>query len=101
VGETVAAAAVKLVRATRPGDENATADIGKYVSYGAGPRATQNLILGAKARAILHGFEAPSMDDLRAVAPSVLRHRVLLNFQADADNVKSTDIVSALIAKHL
>jgi MoxR-like ATPase len=101
VGETVAAAAVRLVRATRPGDENATADIGKYVSYGAGPRATQNLILGAKARAILHGFEAPSMDDLRAVAPSVLRHRVLLNFQADADNVKSTDIVSALIAKHL
>ena len=101
VGETVAAAAVRLVRATRPGDENATADIGKYVSYGAGPRATQNLILGAKARAILHGFEAPSMDDLRAVAPSVLRHRVLLNFQADADNVKSTDIVAALIAKHL
>lgn len=101
VGETVAAAAVRLVRATRPGDENATADIGKYVAYGAGPRATQNLILGAKARAILHGFEAPSMEDLRAVAPSVLRHRVLLNFQADADNVKSTDIVASLIAKHL
>ena len=101
VGDTVAAAAVRLVRATRPGDDETIPEVSRYVSYGAGPRATQNLILGAKARAVLHGFEAPSMDDLRAVAPSVLRHRVLLNFQADADGVKSTDIVTKLISKHL
>jgi MoxR-like ATPase len=98
-GDTVVEYAVKLVRATRPGDPNATPEIGKYVSFGAGPRATQYLILGAKARAILRGYEAPSLDDVKALAPSVLRHRVLVNFHADADNVKPSDLIRQLVER--
>ena len=66
----------------------------KYVSWGAGPRASQYLVLGAKARAAMDGRAAPDFDDVRAVAPAVLRHRLVLNFQAEADNAQFSDIVA-------
>jgi MoxR-like ATPase len=68
-----------------------------YVTWGAGPRATQFLILAAKARAVLHGRYYVSCEDVRAVAPPVLRHRIITNFNAEAEGVKPDDIVRKLI----
>lgn len=99
VDEAVARHAVELVRATRPSDDAAPADVKRYVAFGAGPRATQFLILGAKARAILRGYEAPGIEDVRALAHPVLRHRVLMNFQAEADNVSSDDLIDTLLGE--
>ena len=84
---TVVRHAVDLARATRPGEADARPDVKRYVSWGAGPRASQYLVLGAKARAAMDGRAAPDLDDVRAVALSVLRHRVVLNFQAEAEGV--------------
>jgi MoxR-like ATPase len=69
----------------------------QFVNYGAGPRATQYLVLGAKARAILNGYEAASIADVNAVAKSVLRHRILVNFHAEAEGVTPDAIADALI----
>ena len=79
--------AVKLARQTRPHEAGASAEIRKYVSYGAGPRAGQNLVLGAKARAARDGRSVPDLDDIKAVVKVVLGHRVVMNFQAEAENV--------------
>ena len=89
--------AVRLARATRPVDEAAPELIRRYVSWGAGPRASQYLVLGAKARAAMSGRGVPNFDDVRAVAPSVLRHRLVTNFQAEADGRESNNIVEELI----
>ena len=85
--------AVKLVRSTRPDDPDATAKVKKYVSWGAGPRASQYLVLGAKARAAMDGRAMPDIDDVRAVAPAVLRHRLVVNFQAEADGVPVESLI--------
>ena len=85
--------AVRLVRSTRPGDADATAMVKKYVSWGAGPRASQYLILGAKARAAMDGRAMPDIDDVRAVAMAVLRHRLVVNFQAEADGVPVESLI--------
>jgi MoxR-like ATPase len=79
--------AVGLARSTRPGEPGASAEVRKYVSYGAGPRASQYLVLGAKARAAIEGRSVPDLDDVKAVSTLVLGHRVTMNFQAEADNV--------------
>ncbi|HEV8408973.1 MAG TPA: AAA family ATPase, partial [Gemmatimonadaceae bacterium] len=79
--------AVDLARSTRPGQPGATSDIKKYVSFGAGPRAGQYLVLGAKARAAMDGRSVPDIDDVRAIAPVVLGHRMVMNFQAEAEGV--------------
>jgi MoxR-like ATPase len=84
---TVVQYAVRLARSTRPAAAEATPDVKKYVSYGAGPRASQYLVLGAKARAAMDGRAIPDIDDVRAVALAVLRHRVLVNFQGEADGI--------------
>lgn len=84
--------AVKLARATRPKEKDAPDFIQQWVRWGAGPRAGQYLILGAKARAILRGRYNASCEDVKAVTPAVLRHRVLTNFHAEAEGV-DTDIV--------
>ena len=86
--------AVQVVRSTRPDDPLATAGVKKYVAWGAGPRASQYLVLGAKARAAMDGRAAPDFDDIKAVAPAVLRHRLVLNFQAEADGASFHDIVT-------
>ena len=90
--------AARLVRATRPGGDAADAVpdfITQWVRWGAGPRAGQALLLAGKARAVLQGRPAVSLDDVRAVARPVLRHRVLVNFQAEADGVDAEQIVVA------
>ncbi|HEY2784065.1 MAG TPA: MoxR family ATPase [Fimbriiglobus sp.] len=97
--------AARLVRATRPKplagettNEVAPDFIKKYVSWGAGPRAGQSLILAAKARALLHGRTYVSGEDIRAIAPPVLRHRVITNYTAEADGVTPDEIVRRLLA---
>ncbi|HEX9107578.1 MAG TPA: AAA family ATPase [Longimicrobiales bacterium] len=89
--------AVRLARASRPEDEEAPELTRRYVSWGAGPRASQYLVLGAKARAAMDGRGVPNLEDVRAVAPSVLRHRVVTNFQAEADGRGPGDVVEELI----
>ena len=85
--------AVGLARSTRPGEPGASADVRKYVSYGAGPRASQYLVLGAKARAAIEGRSVPDLDDVKAVSTLVLGHRVTMNFQAEADNVEVAQLL--------
>ncbi len=97
VTEHVVRYAVRLARATRGGD-GAPEFVKQWVSWGAGPRASQYLVLGAKARAVLHGRFTPGIEDVRAVAPSVLRHRVVTNFTAEAEGVKPDRIIADLIA---
>jgi MoxR-like ATPase len=79
--------AVDLARSTRPGEPGASADVRKYVSFGAGPRAGQYMVLGAKARAAMDGRSVPDIDDVRAIASDVLGHRLVMNFQAEAEGV--------------
>ena len=69
----------------------------QWVRWGAGPRAGQSLLLAGKARAVLQGRPAVSLDDVRAVAPPVLRHRILVNFQAEADGVDAEQVVTRLL----
>ncbi len=89
--------AVKLVRMTRPGQPESPQWIKDTVGWGAGPRAVQYLILGAKARAALHGGYMASLDDLEAVAPAVLNHRIITNFAAESQGMTSRKIVERLI----
>lgn len=89
--------AVGLARKTRPGVDGSPDFIKQFVSWGAGPRASQFLILGAKARAILDGRYAASIDDVQFVAVAVLRHRVVTNFNAEAEAVSAVDIVRRLL----
>jgi MoxR-like ATPase len=84
---TVVQYAVRVARSTRPDAPEATPDVKKYVSWGAGPRASQYLILGAKAKAAMDGRSVPDIDDVRGVALSVLRHRVVVNFQGEAEGI--------------
>ncbi len=94
---SLVAFAVRLARATRPVDGEAPKLTRDYVSWGAGPRASQFLVLGAKARAAARGEAIPSYEDVRAVAPSVLAHRVILNFQAEADGRTPRDVIQELL----
>ncbi len=89
--------ALRFTRATRKEKGDVPDFVKDYVTWGAGPRASQYLILAAKARAVLHGRPYVSCEDVRAVAPPVLRHRILTNFNAEADGVKPDDIVRKLI----
>src|ERR687895_167358 len=91
-------AAVTLARMTRPGDPDAPGFIKEYVDWGAGPRASQYLVLGAKARAAMAGRPMADLEDVRAVAPSVLRHRMVTNFAAEAADRTSEDLVRELVA---
>ena len=95
--DVVARYAVRLVNASRPATPGAPDFVNKWVTWGASLRASQFLILGGKARAILRGRYNVSCEDVRAVAPAVLRHRVLLNFQAEAEKVDSDQVIKQLI----
>ena len=90
--------ATRLVRASRPGDTE-VAYVKEWVRWGAGPRAGQGIILAAKARALLHGRYAATLEDLRAVAAPVLRHRVLVNFRAEGEGVTPDDVTAALLTQ--
>ena len=94
--ENVIDYATRLVRASRPADD-ASDFVKQWVRWGAGPRAGQALLLAGKARAVLQGRPAVSLDDVRAVAAPVLRHRLLVNFQAEAEGVDAESIVQRLL----
>ena len=96
VAENVIEYAVDLVNATRPG-ENSKDFINEWIDWGAGPRASQYLILGAKAKAVLNSRPTAEIDDVKALALPVLRHRVLPNFNAEAEGMKVNDILKKLI----
>jgi MoxR-like ATPase len=89
--------AVRLVHASRPGNPMAPDFVKDWVSWGAGIRASQNLVLAGKVRALLRGRYNVSYGDIRALAPAVLRHRVLLNFHAEAERVTTDDVVKRLL----
>ena len=97
VADHVIRHALKLARLTRPEKPGAPDFIREFVSWGAGPRASQYLVLGAKARAVLHGRFYAGTDDIRAVARPVLRHRIMTNFNAEAEGLKPDDIITRLI----
>jgi len=97
IADHVARYALKLVQLSRPGKTKTPSFINQCVNWGAGPRASQYLVLGAKARAILHGRFHVGCDDIRAVAYPVLRHRIMTNFNAEAEGIKSDDIIRLLI----
>jgi MoxR-like ATPase len=96
VPDNVVEFAVKLVHATRPATSSSQV-VKDFLSYGAGPRASQYLILGAKTRAALLGKYSPDMEDVRAVAPPVLRHRIVVNFNAEADNITTVEVINRLM----
>lgn len=97
VAEPIARYAVRLVQASRPDQPDAPEFVKNWVSWGAGTRASQNLILGAKARALLKGRYHVSIGDIKAVAHPVLRHRLLTNFRAEAEGIRSEDLVDKLL----
>ena len=98
VVDNVCEYAVKLVASTRPeGKEGNVAD--KYISWGAGPRASQYLIIGARTHAALNGKYSPDIEDVRAVAHDVLRHRIVRNYYAEAEGVSTDDLVTKLMER--
>ena len=97
VAENVADFAVNLVRLTRPGENGQPDFIGEWVEWGAGPRASQYLILGAKVRAALDGRPTPDISDVTAMVKPVMRHRIITNFNAEAEGVATDDILDQLM----
>src|SRR4051812_48761073 len=89
---------LRLIRATRPNDPAAPQPVKEWVRWGVGPRAGQSLLLGAKAFALLDGRPAPALEDVTRVALPVLRHRLLVNFQAEADGVSPDDVIGKLLS---
>ena len=89
--------AVRLVHATRPQNENSPAFVKDWVTWGAGIRASQNLVLAGKVRALLHGRYNVSFNDIRTLAPSVLRHRLQLNFHAEAERISPDELIRRVI----
>jgi MoxR-like ATPase len=97
VAGNVAAYAVRLCGASRPEDPRGSKFVRDYVAWGAGPRGSQNLVLAAKARALLLGRSAPTSDDVRASALPILRHRIIVNHRAVGDSITSVDMVDHLL----
>jgi MoxR-like ATPase len=97
VADNIIEYVVNLVNKTRASSPTAPKYIKDWISWGAGPRASQYLILGAKTNSILYGRYSPEIDDIKKVATPVLRHRLITNFNAEADGVKTTDIIDKLI----
>jgi MoxR-like ATPase len=96
---SIVAHAVKLARSTRPDAPEASPNVKKYVSWGAGPRASQYLILGAKARAAMDGRAMPDLEDVDAMALPVLSHRMVLNFQAEAEGISAASLIRGLSSR--
>ncbi|MEW6060511.1 MAG: MoxR family ATPase [Bacteroidota bacterium] len=101
VADSVVEFAVQLVSKTRPKNQHAPQFIKDWLTWGAGPRASQYLILGAKTRAILNGKYTPDIDDVRAIAVSVLRHRIITNFNAEADGITPLTVVEKLLNRNI
>ena len=97
ISENVVSYAVKLAASTRPNEVDSDSYIKQWVEWGAGPRASQCLALGAKAKALLDGRPTPSIEDIQSIAPDILRHRILPNFNSEAEGIKIDDIINHLI----
>ena len=97
ISENVVSYAVKLAASTRPNEIDSDSYIKQWVEWGAGPRASQYLALGAKAKALLDGRPTTSIEDIQSIAPDILRHRILPNFNSEAEGIKVDDIVNHLI----
>lgn len=89
--------AVKLIVSTRPKELNATSFVKEYISWGAGPRASQAIVIAAKAHAAIHGKYSPDIEDVKAVALPILRHRIMRNFKAEAEDISIETIVSKIM----
>jgi len=96
VADNVIEYAVKLVSKTRPKTENSPEIVNNYIDWGAGPRASQNLILGAKANAAISGKYSPDIEDVQKVAYSILKHRIVKNYKAEAEGISEKEIIEAL-----
>lgn len=97
VADNVVEYAVSLVNKTRPKTEMATDFVNNYLDWGAGPRASQNLILGAKTNAAFNGKFSPDIEDVKAVAMGILRHRIIKNYKAEAEGISEEDIIRKLL----
>ncbi|MCB0572978.1 MAG: MoxR family ATPase, partial [Saprospiraceae bacterium] len=97
VSDNVLEYAVGLATKTRPGTQHATQEASNYLAWGAGPRASQYLVLGAKCHAALRGKYSPDIEDVQAIANLVLRHRIVRNYKAEAEGVSEENIIEALL----
>ncbi|WP_320112133.1 AAA family ATPase [Draconibacterium orientale] len=97
VNDNVLRYAVTLAAKTRPENEHAADISNQYLKWGAGPRASQYLVLGAKTHAALRGKYSPDIEDVKAVAPSILRHRIIKNYKAEAENISIDEIIDKLL----
>jgi MoxR-like ATPase len=97
INENVLDYAVKLAYKTRPGTSNAHELAARYLQWGAGPRASQYLVIGAKTHAILNGKYSPDIEDIKAVAKPILRHRIIKNYKAEAENITVEHIIEELL----
>jgi len=97
VAENVIEYAVKAANKTRPNNNSLSDSINQWISWGAGPRASQYLILAAKARAVMNGKYTPNIDDVRFAMLPVLRHRIITNFNAEAEGIKSVDVINKIL----
>ena len=99
VPPSIVSYAVRLARSTRPGGEEQATVAKKYISWGAGPRASQYLVLGAKARAVFRGAPTPTMQDIHDIAPQILAHRIVINFDGEAEGLSTRDVIRELLSE--
>ncbi len=97
INDNVLQYAVELAAKTRPNTEKAADISNQFLKWGAGPRASQYLVLGAKTHAVLHGKYSPDIEDVKAIAPSILRHRIIKNYKAEAENISVENIIDKLL----
>jgi MoxR-like ATPase len=97
VSDLVVETAVKWVQQTRVSSENASPIAKEYITWGAGPRASQNLILAAKCHALMHGRYSPNVEDVREMAVAVLQHRIIPNYKADSQGLSAADLIRQLV----
>ena len=96
VADNVIEYAVTMVGRTRPNSDSANDLVKNYIDWGAGPRASQNLILAAKTHAAIHGKFSPDIENVQAVAHSILRHRLIKNYKAEAEGISEAQIIKSL-----
>ena len=96
IADNVLQYAVSLAAKSRPNTAMATAEVNNYISWGAGPRASQYLVLGAKTHAAIQGKYSPDIEDVQAIANYVLRHRIVRNYKAEAEGVSEENIIAGL-----
>ncbi|WKK67460.1 AAA family ATPase [Lutimonas zeaxanthinifaciens] len=97
IADNVVEYAVRVASRTRPNKEGAPDIVKSYIDWGAGPRASQNLVLGAKAYAAIHGKYSPDIADVQAVAHGILHHRIVKNYKAEAEGISETQIINAIL----